>query len=56
MIGVAQPVLDVLRAQASSDKGKIPLLLQRRQARHGHAGARALRLTDGRTVAVDELL
>ena len=56
MIRVTQPVQNIFRAQPSGDKGEIPLLLQRRQARHGHAGARALRLADGGAVLVDELL
>ena len=38
MVRIAQPVENIFRAQASGDKGEIPLLLQRRQARHGHAG------------------
>ena len=37
MVRIAQPVQNIFRAQASGDKGEIPLLLQRRQARHGRA-------------------
>ena len=56
MVRIAQPVQNIFRAQASGDKGEIPLLLQRRQARHGHTGPGALRLADGGAVLVDELL
>jgi len=56
MVRIAQPVQNIFRAQPSGDEGEIPLLLQRRQARHGHACPGALRLADGGAVLVDELL